>query len=267
MEHRPSSSQAIRIGTSGFSFADWKGPFYPKTLPDSHLLPFYTNYFDTVELNTTYYRPPTPSLVENLVRKTPEGFVFIVKLHQSMTHGRDADSGDYGRFLESLTPLTERGRLGGLLAQFPWGFRYGRQNLSYVLSLKDRVSPHGLFVEFRHGAWLRDDVLSALQDSAVGYVTVDEPALSGLVPPDAHVTSDAGYVRLHGRNAATWWGGGSERYLYNYSKAELQAWAEKVRRMAKKAAAVYMFFNNCHAGHAARNAMLMKQMLELPLTT
>jgi uncharacterized protein YecE (DUF72 family) len=257
---------AVRVGTSGFSFADWKGPFYPKSLPDSHLLPFYCNFFDTVELNSTYYRLPTPSLMENLARKTPDGFLFIVKLHQSMTHGRDAGSSHYAQFLESLVPLSQSRRLGGLLAQFPWGFRCNRSNLSYLLSLKEKVAPHDLFVEFRRRDWLREDVLSAMTDASIGFVAVDEPSLSGLLPPVTHLTSGAGYARLHGRNAATWWGGGSERYFYDYSEAELRAWVEKVRSMARKAAAVYVFFNNCHAGHAARNAMLMKQMLELPLT-
>jgi uncharacterized protein YecE (DUF72 family) len=258
-------SGAIRVGTSGFSFADWKGPFYPKSLPDGHLLPFYSNYFDTVELNTTYYRPPSSSMMESLARKTSDGFLFFVKLHQSMTHGRDAVAADYQKFREALRPLEESRRLGGVLAQFPWGFRRNPTNLGYVLRMADKVAPHPLFVEFRHGDWLSEDVLSAMTNASIGYVVVDEPALSGLVPPEVHTTSETGYVRLHGRNAATWWGGGPERYLYNYSKAELQAWVEKVRKMAKKAAVVYVFFNNCHAGHAARNAMLMKQMLELPL--
>ncbi len=259
------TSGVIRIGTSGFSFADWKGPFYPKSLPDTYLLPFYCNYFDTVELNSTYYRMPTLSFIDGLARKTPDGFMFIVKLHQSMTHGRDADASDYRKFAEALRPLEDSGRLGGVLAQFPWSFRYNRTALSYVMSLGENLRSQKLFVEFRHKDWLRKDVLSAMQDASVGYVTVDEPNLSGLVPPVEHVTSDAAYTRLHGRNARTWWGGGSERYHYNYSAEELQEWVRKVRRMARKAAAVYVFFNNCHAGHAARNAMLMKRMLELPL--
>lgn len=265
MTSTDSGSGNMRVGTSGFSFADWKGPFYPKSLPGAHLLPFYCNYFDTLELNSTYYRPPSASMMENLARKTPSGFLFFVKLHQSMTHGRDAAAADYQRFREALRPLEESHRLGGVLAQFPWGFRRSPSNLGYVLRMAENVAPHSLFVEFRHGDWLSEDVLSSMGGASIGYVVVDEPALSGLVPPEVHMTSESGYVRLHGRNAATWWGGGPERYLYNYSKTELQAWVEKVRTMAKRAAAVYVFFNNCHAGHAARNAMLMKRMLELPL--
>jgi uncharacterized protein YecE (DUF72 family) len=265
VSNEAATSGVIRVGTSGFSFADWKGPFYPASLPDANRLPFYCNYFDTLELNSTYYRPPSASMMENLARKTPDGFLFVVKLHQSMTHGRDAGREDYRAFREALRPLEDSGRLGGVLAQFPWGFRRSPSNLQYVLRMGDNVAPHSLFVEFRHRDWLGEDVLSPMADASIGYVVVDEPALSGLVPPDVHITSKSGYVRLHGRNAATWWGGGSERYLYNYSKQELQAWVEKVRKMAKKAASVYVFFNNCHAGHAARNAMLMKRMLELPL--
>jgi uncharacterized protein YecE (DUF72 family) len=265
MSDETAESGVIRVGTSGFSFADWKGPFYPASLPDANRLPFYCNYFDVLELNSTYYRPPSTSMMENLARKTPDGFLFVVKLHQSMTHGRDATADDYRSFAESLRPLEQSGRLGGVLAQFPWGFRRSLPNLRYVLRMAENVAPHSLFVEFRRGEWLCEDVLSSMAAASIGYVVVDEPALSGLVPPDVHTTSESGYVRLHGRNSATWWGGGPERYLYNYSKEELQAWVEKVRTMAKKAAAVYVFFNNCHAGHAARNAMLMKRMLELPL--
>jgi uncharacterized protein YecE (DUF72 family) len=132
--------------------------------------------------------------------------------------------------------------------------------------LKEQFSEDPLFVEFRNSSWITEEIFESLSRAGIGYCSVDEPNLRGLVPPVARVTADQGYVRLHGRNARTWWGrGGGDRYDYLYSEDELRQWIAKIKDMSQKARKTFIFFNNCHAGQAASNAQMMKELLGLPL--
>ncbi|MBI5836153.1 MAG: DUF72 domain-containing protein [Candidatus Eisenbacteria bacterium] len=258
----PSATSPVVVGTSGYSFADWLGPFYPSGTPKSAMLPHYARQFPVVEVNATYYRIPPPRTMEQMERKTPPGFEFMVKLHQDMTHRGSTDPSLYREFLAALEPLRESGKLKGLLAQFPWAFRYAPESLRHLDFLRNAFPDDPLHVEFRRDEWDRPDVFGLLRERGIGYCCVDEPALPGLVPPRAVATTGTGYVRLHGRNAANWWGrGGGDRYDYDYNEAELREWLHRIRELASQAARTYVFFNNCHAGHAAANAMLMQEML------
>ncbi|MBI1799197.1 MAG: DUF72 domain-containing protein [Candidatus Eisenbacteria bacterium] len=281
----------IRVGTSGYSFPDWVGPFYPPGMKSGEFLSSYSRQFDVVEVNSTYYRIPPPRVIEQMERKTPDDFHFVVKLHQSMTHEGDLESSNVRDFLAALAPLQSAGKYDGLLAQFPWGFRRSRTSLEHLVTLREKFPGEPLWVEFRHDSWAIPEVPVFLREHALGFCAVDEPALQGLMPPVTAVTTDCAYVRFHGRNAGTWWArparpndlfgpatgasggpepskstqrrerGGGDRYDYDYSAAELGEWVKRIAELAQQARRTYLFFNNCHAGQAARNASLMKELL------
>ena len=253
----------VLVGTSGFSFPDWDGAFYPPGLPASRRLGFYARYFPAVEINSTYYGIPAPRVLAQLARKSPADLEFIVKAHQSMTHESGAAPSVYDEFLRAVEPLRETGRFHGILAQFPWRFRRTPEAESHLDQIRARFAGLPLFVEFRHSSWAEEAVFASLAERGIGYCSVDEPALEGLMPPVARATTEVGYVRLHGRNAKTWWGRGEgDRYDYNYRPEELKEWVQKIRELAERAKKTYVFFNNCHAGQAARNARLMMDMLQ-----
>jgi uncharacterized protein YecE (DUF72 family) len=256
----------IVVGTSGYSFADWIGPFYPEGTKKGDMLGEYSKHFTCVEVNSTYYRIPHPIVLRRMEEKTPPGFEFIIKANQEMTHKGSKDVALYRSFEEAIQPVVEAGKFQGLIAQFPWGFKNTPENLDHLRFIKDQFRDYPFFVEFRNRSWIEENVFQTLEASGIGYCSVDEPHLKGLVPPIAKLTTDLGYVRLHGRNAKNWWGrGGGDRYDYLYSKEELQEWVTKIKAMSEKARKTFVFFNNCHAGQAARNARLMKDLLSLPL--
>ena len=195
-------------------------------------------------------------------QKTPDGFRFVVKLHQSFTHERSLDAEALARFLAVLEPLKRAGKYDGLLAQFPWSFKRTPDHRRHLAALREAFAGEPLFVEFRHDSWLQPGLEASLREHHIGYCAVDEPALPGLMPPVVLRTTQDGYVRFHGRNADTWWGkSGGDRYDWDYSRAELGSWMERIRSLAEQARRVYLFFNNCHAGQAARSAKLMQEML------
>lgn len=256
------SSERVIVGTSGYSFADWVGPFYPPGTKSGDFLRYYSEHFDVVEVNSTYYRIPHPRVLEQMEHKTPPGFRFVVKLNQAMTHERAREPGLYRDFLAALEPLKAAGKLDGLLAQFPWGYQRTPENAEHLGFLRRQMPAEALFVEFRHRSWITPGLAGELRSLELGYCAVDEPRLPGLVPPVTMVTAPDAYVRFHGRNDRTWWGGGGgDRYDYDYSKDELKEWLEKINELAQQARRTYLFFNNCHAGQAARNAKLMQELL------
>lgn len=254
----------FRIGTSGYSFADWVGPFYPPGTRPADFLSFYSRHFDTVELNTTFYGIPKPSVLEQMERKTPSSFTFVVKLNRAMTHDRALEPALISEFLAVLQPLKDAGKYSGLLAQFPWAFRRTPKNRRYLAELRQRLEGEPLFVEFRHDSWLTTELEPALREHRIGFCAVDEPRLPGLLPPVTMVTTDEAYVRFHGRNERNWWAEGGDRglrYDYDYRPEELKEWIRRVAELAEQAKRTYLFFNNCHAGQAARNAKLMQELM------
>ena len=283
------ATPGIWIGTSGYSFADWVGTFYPPGMKSGDFLGYYATQFDCVEVNSTYYGIPAPRVLENMERKTPDGFRFIVKLNQAMTHEGSRERELYERFKTAFQPLKDAGKYHGLLAQFPWGFKREERTKAHLEFLRESFPGEPLWVEFRHASWMHPRLPEWLADRSLGYCAVDEPALPGLVPPVTHVTNGIGYVRFHGRNAKHWWGSGTAeatgaalvregdpragapapirgsreqlRYDYDYSERELTEWLARLNELARQAKQTYLFFNNCHAGQAARNAKLMEELL------
>ena len=280
-ESAPASGEhRILVGTSGYSFADWVGPFYPEGARSGDFLSFYSGHFDAVEVNSTYYRIPHPRVLEQMERKTPPGFHFVVKLNQAMTHQASRDPALYRDFLAVLEPLKRAEKFDGLLAQFPWGFKRTDANRRHLEAMRGLLPDEPLFVEFRHDSWLTPQLEPSLRAHRIGYCAVDEPPLLGLLPPVTMLTTEDGYVRFHGRNARNWWSGdrasqrapssppagngtraSGDRYDYDYSEAELKEWLGRIAGLAQQARRTYLFFNNCHAGQAARNAKLMQELL------
>lgn len=253
---------SVRIGTSGYSFDDWRGKFYPEKVVKGKMLDHYVDFFPTVEINSTYYRIPHPAIMANIAKKAPAGFDFMIKVPQSMTHRRIDLDDDINSYLECLKPISERGLLSGLLAQFPFSFKFRPDHLDYLAMCREALSPHPLYVEFRHDSWVNRTMYDHLRAQQIGYVAVDEPTLPGLLKPDCFATTDVGYVRLHGRNGEHWWQGGDLRYDYHYSEEELSQWKEKIEKLRRKVKSVYVFFNNCHLGQAADNAQQFMKMVK-----
>ncbi|NOY88255.1 MAG: DUF72 domain-containing protein [FCB group bacterium] len=251
----------IRVGTSGYSFNDWVGKFYPENIAKGKMLDFYAQYFHTVEINSTYYRIPHPVVFTNMLKKVPDNFDFMIKVPGSFTHRRTNLENDAISFVEAIKPVVEAGKLAGVLAQFPYSFKFNKSTSDYIKTCHDYFPSYPLFVEFRHNSWVNRTMYEALKKEGIGYVCVDEPELDGLLKPDAFATTDTAYIRLHGRNKEHWWEGGALRYDYNYSLKELKNWRDKTLKLKVKVKKMYVFFNNCHHGQAAKNALEFMQLL------
>jgi uncharacterized protein YecE (DUF72 family) len=251
----------IKIGTSGFAYDDWVGPVYPQDLPATEQLGFYAREFATVEVNTTFYRIPEAHTVAGWVRKTPPGFLFSIKAYRSLTHERESPS--YAEFVASLNPLVESGKLGCVLAQFPYSFHATAANRGFLRHLRDGLSGVPVVVEFRNAAWVSETTFDLLRSLDLGFCCVDEPGLPGLMPPLALTTGPVAYVRFHGRNSVKWYNHKEawERYDYGYSVEELREWIPKLRHLDASAPLTLVYFNNHFAGQAVRGARDLGQLL------
>ncbi len=254
----------ILIGTSGFSYDEWRDVFYPAHLPQGDFLSFYSQEFPVVELNFSYYRMPEPDQCRRMLEKSAYRIEFVVKAFQGLTHEITAKSLSelLPQFKASIAPFWHEGRLGAVLLQFPQSFNYRAESRIYLDSLIRGFDPLPLCVEFRQGDWLRDSVFAALKELQVGFVCVDEPALRGLLPPVAEATSRIGYIRFHGRNRSKWYTGDTkERYDYLYSDDELKEWLPRLSTIAEKTERIFIFFNNHRRGQAIANARMMRDLV------
>jgi uncharacterized protein YecE (DUF72 family) len=252
----------IYFGTSGFSYKDWVGPYYPEGLPSGKWLEFYAQEFDVTELNFSYYRIPTKSTLERLVEKTPDHFLFTLKAHQDMTHNREENEGVFSEFVGSLEPLVEAGKFGCILAQFPWSFRPDEEGREYLRFLRRQLHDLPVVIELRNREWISEQTYDFLRNTNLGFCCVDQPRLKGLIPPVAEATSSTGYVRLHGRNAKKWWRHDEawERYDYTYSEAELEEWLPKIRKLEEKTENTFVFANNHWQGQAVQTARQLRML-------
>jgi len=254
----------IYIGTAGFSYADWKGVFYPERLGARDMLEFYAARFPVVEVNSSWYAIPPSSRFDSMAKRTPEGFRFVVKAYKGITHDVPGAPEDFRSFLRSLRPLEEKGKLAAVLAQFPWGFRNTPENRLYLEHLREMMGQRPVVVEFRNQQWVEEATWELLRRLRLAFCCVDEPRLKGLVKPLAVHTAEPAYVRFHGRNSRTWWDRQREsweRYDYLYSREELEEWRDKVGELASRARDVYLIFNNHYRGQAVRNARMMADLL------
>ena len=261
----------IKIGTSGFSFPDWKGPVYPANIHERDMLPFYEKElgFNTLEVNFTYYTLPSAKSFEGMSKKTSKEFDFVVKAFKGMTHEiRDKETKAFidnreifKRFKDSLVPLMEDGKLTCVLAQFPYGFFPNRDNFDYLKRFKGEMNDIPLVFEFRNNTWLGESTFRFLEENRVGYCIVDEPKLPKLMPYVPRATSDLSYFRFHGRNPHWFNVPIKVRYDYLYSESELKEFVPDIKGISQKTAKTLIFFNNCYSGSAAKNAAQMAKLL------
>jgi len=273
-----SEKTGICIGTSGWSYpkgeGTWKGYFYPKGKINE--LEYYSQFFNTVEVNSSFYRPPNPEYALNWARRVPDDFLFTIKLWQKFTHprmyeeatGREASVSldDVDLFKRSLEPLAKAEKLGALLAQFPPSFKndsFGRQILD---AINRAFGKYRLAVELRHKSW-SDDPYTAdfLTECGICWVQIDEPKFSSSVAKEIPITCDMAYFRYHGRNKENWWKGDNEtRYKYLYSSDEIKELANGIKSKKEEAKLLFAQFNNHWQGYAPRNAVDLKKALQLP---
>lgn len=269
----------IYIGTSGWSYpkgeGTWTGYFYPKGKINE--LEYYSQFFNTVEINSSFYRPPNPGYVYNWVRRVPDDFLFTVKLWQKFTHpkmykeaiGKEAiiSLEDVDTFKRSIDPLAKYNKLGALLAQFPPSFKNDSFAQQILTAVSKAFSEYRLAVELRHISWSDDpDTATLLRDNSVAWVQIDEPKFTSSIAQELPITSDMAYFRFHGRNAESWWTGNSEtRYKYLYSSEEIEELVDRVKIAAYQTKLLFTFFNNHWRGYAPRNAVHIKESLKLPI--
>jgi uncharacterized protein YecE (DUF72 family) len=254
----------LYFGTSGFSYNDWAGNFYPRGMPRREWLNYYAREFNSLELNSTFYVLPKLSVLESMIAKTGEGFLFSVKANQEMTHQRQRDNRVFAAFVYMLQPFIGSGKLGCVLAQFPYSFHFIRQNRDYLEFFRERLGNLPVVIEFRNSQWLKPEVLDWLRNRDLGFCCVDEPQLPELLPPLAEVTGSIGYVRFHGRNAAKWWQHehAYERYDYTYSAEELQEWLPRINKLKSLAEKTFIFANNHWLGQAIGTIRQLRLMFD-----
>jgi uncharacterized protein YecE (DUF72 family) len=268
----------IYIGTSGWSYpkgeGTWTGYFYPKGKINE--LEYYSQFFNTVEVNSSFYRPPNPGYVYNWVKRVPDDFLFTVKLWQKFTHpnmyreatGEEASISldDVNLFKRSLEPLAKSGKLGALLAQFPPGFKNDDFSRQIISAVKKAFGQYRLAIELRHRSWSDDpNTAVLLKENNIAWVQIDEPRFSTSIARELPITSDVAYFRFHGRNGENWWkGNGETRYKYLYSTGEIEELSERVKSAARETKLLFAQFNNHWQGYAPRNATDLKKSLQLP---
>lgn len=261
-----------RIYVGASSWSDHKH-FYPDGLPSNQQISYYAQRFPVVEINSTYYRLMPARNFALWAERTPPGFVFDVKAYQQLTfHDRERPPHEdvHRQFSASVQPLRDAAKLGALHWQFPPWFTASDANRAYLASLRELYPQDLLSVEFRHRSWYQPEeheaTVAALRQAAIGLTVVDEPQVgSGSVPTVLEVTAPAlVIVRLHGRNARTWYGRyqtAAERFNYLYSEQELGEWVPKIGALAEAAEAVHVLFNNNYEDYALRNARQLRLLL------
>ena len=231
------------------------------------MLPYYAARFTAVEIDSSYYGVPQPKTVLSMNARTPSTFRFSFKAPQTVTHPPDAAivhvHDDAKLLIESVAPLHAAGKLACVLAQFPNGFRYNERNEDYLRRVVLAFAELPVVVELRHREWQRPETLELLRELGAGYCNVDLPGFEDLPRASSEVTGAVGYVRLHGRNAATWWHGTNvTRYDYRYSADELVSWSDRVAEIEAQIETTYVFFNNHARGNAANNAEMLEALLD-----
>ena len=262
----------IRIGPAGWSYPDSPGHVYPAGVPSRFdALEFLATYFDAIEINSTFYRPQPARTFTSWVRRVAHNppFRFTVKLWQRFTHERGApwSAEDVRMVTEGLEVLRDTGRLGAVLAQFPWSFKPDEAGRGLLARLAETFHGWPDVVEVRHGEWGHPDPLRLFADLGLGIANIDQPLLGQSLTPAARAAGSVGYVRFHGRNYEHWFGEHEEaaqRYDYLYSVKELAPWVERIRALGATdgVADVYVIANNHFEGKGPANALMLRAMLE-----
>ena len=261
---------SLYIGTAGWSYPHWNGVVYPKAqLPGSHPLELVSHHLDLVEINSSFYQFLKPELVKLWIKKVSPraGFLFTAKLHQRFTHQRILEDSEITAFKAGIWPLLKSGRLGAVLMQFPWSFRFNAENQDFFIRLRREFHEFPLAAEMRHSSWMTEEAIGTFIDYHVGFCNIDQPEYTRAMPPTAILTSGIGYVRLHGRNPANALGAYGRdvpytarlrQHDYLYSPAELAAWAKRVEQVRRFAERTFVVFNNDAGGKSFVNALQLR---------
>jgi len=244
----------VWIGTSGYSYADWVGGFYPSGQRSDLMLAYYCRHFPLVELNFTFYHPPTADMLVHMAQQTPPNFQFLVKLPQSISH--EQSSRDCDGFRDAVLALKERGQLLGLLCQLPQSIHESNANRAWLKNLAGALADLHLAVEFRHRSWATPELGAWMREQGLDLVAVDAPDVPALFPSGLLYPQPRVYVRLHSRRAETWYESDKERYDYSYSDQEMEEWVGALAGADGTDMALFLF-NNCHRSQAAVNARRM----------
>ena len=268
----------IHVGIAGWAYKDWEGVVYPQTLHGAQRLAYLAEFFDLVEINTSFYRPITPAMGKQWCRAVEEvnpKFLFTAKLYRAFTHSPisavestsaetiHATKADERDAKAGFDSIASQGRLGAVLAQFPISFKCTGENKTYLEKLVAHFHIYPLVLEVRHATWNRPDILDWLAALGAGLCNIDQPLLGRAIKPAAEATSSIGYVRLHGRNYQQWFAETNvwDRYDYLYSRDELQGWKGRIEEVSAKTDVTFVVTNNHNLGKAAVNALELVNML------
>jgi uncharacterized protein YecE (DUF72 family) len=263
----------VRLGTCSFADEGLVKTWYPRGVSTSKArLAYYSERFDTTEVDSPYYHLPDPAVTGRWAQRTPPEFVFHVKAHKTMTfHEGEPSDEAFADFRKSIQPLELSGKLRGILLQYHPRFVKSRETLAELERVRPRIEPLVPLVEFRHRSWMepdeRADTLAFLERNGLAYVSVDTPMTraSNVVARHAEATNGVAYVRFHGRNEKTWnikSEKSSERFDWMYRPEELEEWVEKLGRLTDEADEVYAMFNNNRDDFAPRSAIILRGLLD-----
>ena len=260
-----SERHSIRIGPAGWSYKDWEGIVYPAKSGRFDELAYLASFFDTIEINSPFYRIPPTTHSRSWVRRVAfnRDFKFTTKIFRGFTHdSAELQPGDVDAFRAYLDPLAGAGKLGAVLLQFPWSFKDSPESREKLSTLFGHFADYPQALEVRHASFQNDDFVAFLEAHGVSWVNVDQPLFHESVKPAATVTGPVGYVRLHGRNYEKWFAHAEtwERYNYQYSKQELAPWVARIEEMAQSKE-TYVITNNHFRGQAIVNAVDLKEAL------
>lgn len=261
----------IRFGPAGWSYDDWAGVVYPKPKPTGFdPLASLATFFETIEVNTTFYRPAARHVARSWVERVSSNpdFRFTAKLWRRFTHQRKEawSRDDVRQVREAFDLMMQEERLGALLLQFPWSFRRTDESREWLEDLTAEFDDYPLVLEVRHASWNTPEFYAALVERGIGFVNIDQPQFENSIAPSALATAHIGYVRVHGRNYHEWFRDSAdphERYNYLYTADELEPWAERAEQIADEPGTsdVYVVTNNHYRGKAVVNALMMRSMV------
>ncbi len=274
------SNSVIRVGPAGWSYPDWAGYVYPtRRRKGFHEATFLAEFFDTIEINTSFYNPIRPEHAEQWIERVAANprFVFTAKLWQRFTH--ENSPGAESPAITATTAEDERlvragfdvlraaGKLGAVLLQFPFSFHRTTETVAQLSALLKRFADYPLVVEVRHASWQTPETFALLAECNAGFCNIDQPIIGKSIEPSSKTTSTIGYVRLHGRRYDTWFSDDTEtpsheRYNYLYSTEELAPWAKRVEKVAERSRDVYVITNNHYQGKGVVNALQLISMLK-----
>jgi len=260
----------IRVGPAGWSYADWSGYVYPaRRTKGFHEAAYLSEFFDTIEINTSFYQPLRPDHAALWVERVSANpaFLFTAKLWQKFTHDPSASVEDERAVRAGFDVLRQAKKLGAVLLQFPFSFHCTKETVGYLTAVLKRFADYPLVVELRHASWQTEETLALLRELHAGFCNIDQPIIGRSLEPSASSTSLIGYVRLHGRRYDTWFSDNPatpahERYNYLYSEEELDPWVARIRTVQQHTHNTFVVANNHYQGKAVVNALQLISILK-----